>query len=55
MTNVENIENHYAYACDECGDVNFFLLKSGAIECAGCGDRANIEWGAMSDPDKRGE
>ena len=30
----ENIEDHIARKC-ECGSVNFNLLKSGEIECAG--------------------
>jgi len=35
---IENIEDHIARACD-CGSVNFNLLKSGGIECAGCGEK----------------
>ena len=34
MSETENIEDHMAKAC-ECGSVNFNLLKSGEIECAG--------------------
>ena len=40
---VKYIADHYAYTCD-CGSVHFNLLKSGKVECSGCGDEKRIEW-----------
>lgn len=35
---IENIGDHKTFTCD-CGCVSFNLLRSGFIECAGCGKR----------------
>ena len=43
MGEVENIEEHIAFAC-ECGSVHFNLLKSGKIECANCQEREHMTW-----------
>ena len=36
--NMENIGDHIALICEECGCVSFNILKSGKIECCGCGN-----------------
>ena len=41
---ISNIDDHKAYAC-QCGSVNFNLLKSGNVECAGCGERGLFIYG----------
>jgi hypothetical protein len=33
---IENIDDHKAISCKECGSVNYALLKSGWIECNKC-------------------
>lgn len=33
---IENIDDHRALACDDCGSVAWALLKSGQVECLGC-------------------
>lgn len=43
MGDIENIETHMANIC-ECGSVNFNLLKSGKIECAGDCQRRFGKW-----------
>jgi hypothetical protein len=45
MSNVENLEDHMAYAC-KCGSVHFNLLKSSFIECSGCGLKLEQFWGS---------
>lgn len=46
MSNVENLEDHMAYTCLDCGSAAFNLLKSGAIECDWCGEKIpNSKWG----------
>jgi hypothetical protein len=45
MSNVENLEDHMAFACD-CGCVGFNLLKSGGLECESCGTvLKDCSWG----------
>lgn len=43
MSNVANIADHMALACD-CGSARFALLRSDGIECHGCGMRMPMEW-----------
>lgn len=43
MSNIENINDHMAYAC-KCGSVRFALLRSGGIECHDCADKLNAYW-----------
>ena len=43
-SNIEYIDDHAAYAC-KCGNVHFNLLKSGNIECSGCGERGLFVYG----------
>jgi hypothetical protein len=45
MSNVENLEDHMAYAC-KCGSVHFNLLKSSFIECSSCGLKLEQFWGS---------
>lgn len=40
---VEDIYDHQARVC-ECGSVHFNLLRSGKVECAGCGCAHVFEW-----------
>ena len=44
MANLEHIHDHMAIACNECGSVNFALLRSGKIECTGCGNDLKCKW-----------
>ncbi len=44
---VVDIENHFAFFCDECGSTKYNLLKSGAIECAGCQKTLVGSWWGM--------
>lgn len=39
----EDIYDHQAYVC-ECGSAHFNLLRSGKVECAGCGCAHVFEW-----------
>ena len=44
MTDVIDINSHMARTCG-CGCVTFNLLRNGAIECAGCGEKqARLYW-----------
>jgi len=43
---IENIDDHKAYSCG-CGSVHFNLLKSGNIECSGCGERGKFTWASF--------
>ena len=36
MGKIQDIEDHMAYTCDECGCSRFNLLKSGEIACSEC-------------------
>jgi hypothetical protein len=38
---VPSILDHYAYTC-ECGSVHFHILKSGQVECSGCGKQEDL-------------
>ena len=43
---VENINDHKAYMC-ECGSVHFNLLKTGKVECSGCGRRDEFTYSVV--------
>jgi hypothetical protein len=40
---IEHIHDHMAFVC-ECGSVHFCLLRTGKIECAGCGVVIGKRW-----------
>lgn len=42
--NIENIQDHKALKCGECGGVNYALLQSGKIECNKCQEEAAGRW-----------
>lgn len=44
LPDVENIEDHMAISCEDCGSVNFALLKSGKVECNKCGKHKPWQW-----------